>query len=215
MVSINGAHSMEKPYYNHDEIWNHRKSQGLSVWGRFSDRVYEKVYDAMKPFIPTDGKILDVGCGAGRFGETLIDRGYDYLGVDESPAAIDLGRATRVQVPLKVVDFARPLPVGFETYDAVTAINSLHCLIEGEHRRQFWQNAKATGGPDGVIVVSTMCGPLPLKHKAFKAPRVFKTPEEILLEAASVGIEKVLHREDLPSNFYNPIPNILLILKRG
>src|SRR5713101_5711335 len=35
------------------------------------------------------GKALDVGCGAGRMAAALIDRGYEFWGVDAAPAMIE------------------------------------------------------------------------------------------------------------------------------
>lgn len=205
----------DKPYYNHDQIWEQRHAQGVSVWGRFSDRVYQKIYTYMEPFIPSQGRVLDVGCGAGRFGEFLEERGYDYTGVDESKVAIQLGNKARPQIALKVVDFAQPLPESFPVYDILTAINSLHCLVEEEHRDVFWQNVGRATVPGGVIVLSTMCGPLPKDFKASKAPRIYLSPDELTQEAKKAGIGQLSHREDIPANYFNPIPNVQLIFKNG
>jgi SAM-dependent methyltransferase len=38
------------------------------------------------------GRVLDVGCGAGRFMLHLRDRGLDAVGIDNSPAAIETCR---------------------------------------------------------------------------------------------------------------------------
>ena len=40
----------------------------------------------------TRGKVLDFGCGVGRFMLTIIEKGYDYLGIDWSLPAIEIAK---------------------------------------------------------------------------------------------------------------------------
>ncbi|MER7007506.1 class I SAM-dependent methyltransferase [Dactylosporangium sp. NPDC000555] len=41
-----------------------------------------------------DGLVVDLGCGTGVLARALLDAGYDVLGVDLSPAMLDLARVT-------------------------------------------------------------------------------------------------------------------------
>ena len=56
------------------------------------------------------GSVLDVGCGAGEHTIHLAARGHPVLGVDFSPAAVDVARANAA---------ARGVPAGFEVADAL------------------------------------------------------------------------------------------------
>lgn len=65
---------------------------------------YDAAYDARTPggyalrvrqqrvlelLEPGGGKVLDVGCGAGRMAVPLIQRGYEFWGVDAAPAMVE------------------------------------------------------------------------------------------------------------------------------
>lgn len=56
------------------------------------------------------GSVLDIGCGAGEHTIHLTERGHTVLGVDLSPAAVDLARANAA---------ARGVPARFEVADAL------------------------------------------------------------------------------------------------
>ena len=57
------------------------------------------------------GSVLDVGCGAGEHTIHLTAQGHDVLGVDFSPAAVDVARASAA---------AREVPARFEVADALS-----------------------------------------------------------------------------------------------
>lgn len=50
------------------------------------------------------GRVLDVGCGAGRHAIALADRGADVIGVDTSPGAVYVSRQRGVRVLLGTVE---------------------------------------------------------------------------------------------------------------
>src|SRR5687768_9714439 len=130
----------EKPYYNHDLIWSKRAAAQQAYWGPYSVKVYAEVMDLLLRYAPPPAWILDAGCGAGAFGTKLVAKGYEYVGVDESAAAIALGQ--KVFLPaqargyeLMQLDLAKPLPAALAArwqgqFAAVTCINVLHCLVE-------------------------------------------------------------------------------------
>jgi SAM-dependent methyltransferase len=51
------------------------------------DGATRKVLDAVR------GRVLDVGCGAGRFALALQKRGHEVVGIDVSPGALEVARA--------------------------------------------------------------------------------------------------------------------------
>jgi SAM-dependent methyltransferase len=55
-------------------------------------------------------KVLDAGCGPGRYSEWLIEHGADVLAVDASPKMIELAnRRLKGRVPIKQADLTKPL----------------------------------------------------------------------------------------------------------
>ena len=49
-----------------------------------------RLVDAM---LPPHGRVLDAGCGPGRVGAVLFERGHDVVGVDADPVLIDAAHA--------------------------------------------------------------------------------------------------------------------------
>jgi len=54
----------------------------------------------------TDGLVVDLGCGSGVWAKELTDRSYQVLGVDISPAMVDLARHRIPQARFHVGSFA-------------------------------------------------------------------------------------------------------------
>lgn len=50
------------------------------------------VRDGLDGLAETDGRVLDVGCGAGRHGLYLQEQGLDVTGIDVSPGAVEVSR---------------------------------------------------------------------------------------------------------------------------
>lgn len=74
------------------------------------------------------GKVLDIGCGAGRHTIYMARRGIDAYGVDQSPVAIDYGRRWAEQEGLKAEFDAKDfqeLPHPDESFVGAVAWESL------------------------------------------------------------------------------------------
>lgn len=66
------------------------------------------------------GKLLDIGCGAGRTGAELQKLGFQVFGVDHSQTAVDLAQRHGLEVKLADVD-ANGLPFGDAAMDIAWA----------------------------------------------------------------------------------------------
>ena len=53
----------------------------------------------------TDGLVVDLGCGSGLWAEELCQAGYDVLGVDISPAMIEIARRRAPRARFEVGSF--------------------------------------------------------------------------------------------------------------
>ena len=83
---------------------------------------------------PTD-RILEVGCGMGRYTLLLADRGYRVDGNDLSPPLLDRLRrydGSRSRIPLHAFDIAHPPEELYGAYDAVVGLFMLHHLHDLE-----------------------------------------------------------------------------------
>lgn len=100
------------------------------------------------------GSVLDVGCGAGEHTIHLAARGHTVLGVDFSPAAVDVARANAA---------ARGVPARFDVADALdlgdrprfdTIVDSALFHIFGDAERvRYVRSLSRVCRPDGRILL--------------------------------------------------------------
>jgi SAM-dependent methyltransferase len=81
------------------------------------------------------GRVLDVGCGAGRHSLYLQEQGLDVLGVDNSPLCLEVcrQRSVRMVKGLSVTQLSSRLGV----FDTVLMLGNNFCLV-GNPRRARW-----------------------------------------------------------------------------
>ena len=79
-------------------------------------------------------RVLDLGCGAGRWSRQLSDRGASVTGLDYSEEAIARARERVPGVEFMVTDIARE-DLGSARYDVVLAATVLALLTPSEQRR--------------------------------------------------------------------------------
>ena len=76
--------------------------------------------------IPAGGRILDVGCAAGRDARYFHDRGFEVTGIDFSERMIEEARSVNPAIEFEVMDF-EALRLD-RTFDGIWAAASLHHL---------------------------------------------------------------------------------------
>jgi SAM-dependent methyltransferase len=125
-------------------IDRHNRSQRTYFEERLSPRMVprrsrylERHLDELVRFAalrPTD-RILEVGCGMGRYTLLLADRGYHVEGNDLSPLLLERLRSydgSRERIPLHAFDIASPPSELHGAYDAVVGLFMLHHLHDLE-----------------------------------------------------------------------------------
>jgi SAM-dependent methyltransferase len=79
--------------------------------GKFFDELSRKPFDRewLGQFARgcPHGRVLDIGCGPGHVGRFLTDLGLDVIGVDLSPAMIDVARRLNPEMTFEVGDMKR------------------------------------------------------------------------------------------------------------
>ena len=61
---------------------------------------YQTIGPMLLKYLPKDGKILESGCGLGRWVFFLRQRGFDILGIDLAPQAVDAAKAYDSSAPI-------------------------------------------------------------------------------------------------------------------
>ena len=92
---------------------------------------------------PPPGRLLDVGCGSGAYGASLLALGWQADGIEPAPAAADRARAAGLEVQTCTVDAAHLKPAA---YDAVTLWHVLEHLDDPVAALKRLRAALAEGG---------------------------------------------------------------------
>lgn len=101
------------------------------------------------------GRVLELGCGAGRLTGYLAQLGGDAHGVDVSPAMVDYCRRRYPRARFEVRDLRDLGAYGDASFDAVWAsFNVLDVLDDGD-RRAVLQEVRRMLAPQGLLLMSS------------------------------------------------------------
>ncbi len=97
---------------------------------------YENWWESEKASMAyVSGKVLDIGCGAGRHSLYLQGKGFEVVGVDNSPLAIDVCKARGLR-DARVVPITR-LSLRLGIFDTILMLGNNFSLV-GSIRRAKW-----------------------------------------------------------------------------
>lgn len=142
--------------------WNAHYASGELPWdtGEPTPHLTEWIRSgALRP-----GRALEVGCGTGTNALWLASQGFDVVGVDVSPLAIDMARAKakgRPSCRFEVLDFLKADPPG-GPYRVVFDRGCFHVFDEAEIRTRFAERVASLLEPGGMwlsIIGSTEGAP--------------------------------------------------------
>jgi len=102
--------------------------------------------------IPGD-KVLDLGCGNGRFFEFLKDKDIDYIGVDFSEKLIEIAKEKYPKIKFQVADVLN-LPFPNNYFDKIYSIAVLHHIPSEKFRIQFFEEARRILKPNGLFILT-------------------------------------------------------------
>lgn len=141
-------------------------------------------FPAMTELIPNgEGKrILDAGCGHGRYAEWLIERGADVLAVDNNTEMLEqAGRRIGDRAAVRRADITEPLEFADDSeFDGVICGLSLHYV---EDWRQAFTEFARILRPGGFLVFSAH-HPVD-EYLAFEAENYFEVEQERMTWSAS------------------------------
>jgi SAM-dependent methyltransferase len=102
------------------------------------------------------GKILDIGCGAGRHALYLQEKGFDVTGIDNSPGAIKVCRLRGLKKalvrPIREIDKFRK-----NSFDTILMMgNNFGLFGDAESARNLLEKMARITKPDAVIIAGTL-----------------------------------------------------------
>lgn len=104
-------------------------------------------------YIKSGDKVLDLGCGHGRYLLEIKKRGGVYFGIDNSKELI---RIAKNKYPNENIQIADALNLPFESnfFDIVYSLAVLHHIPSVALREQFLQEAKRVVKPGGFVILT-------------------------------------------------------------
>jgi predicted TPR repeat methyltransferase len=130
--------------------WARSYDDDLTSW---SYRAPEVVAETVVTRHPTAGSVLDVGCGTGLVGRALRGRGFEgrVLGLDISPASLEIARQGGAYDSLERADLQAPLALDDDAVDAVVCVGVMTYLPDVE---AVWRELARVARPGGLVVVT-------------------------------------------------------------
>ncbi len=112
-----------------------------------------RLVDAM---LPPHGRVLDAGCGPGRVGAVLFERGHDVVGVDADPVLIDAAHADHPGPRWFVADLAELDLIALgeaEPFDGAVLAGNVIVFVAPDTEAAVLARVVAHVKSDGFVVV--------------------------------------------------------------
>jgi len=110
----------------------------------------------VRDLIPKGSRLLDIGCGNGRFLGAPLDVSIDYAGIDFSESLIDVAKerySSRSNTTFVVGD-ALNLPLPDHSFDMTVSFAVIHHIPSRACRVQFLREAARVVKPNGLIILT-------------------------------------------------------------
>ncbi len=117
------------------------------------DRTWGEIKFLFDDYLIEKEKILDLGCGNGRFYELFENKNVDYIGVDISERLIKLAQRKHPGVKFQTAD-ALNLPFPNNYFDKIYTIAVLHYIPSKQLRLQFLKEIKRVLKKEGFLILT-------------------------------------------------------------
>lgn len=111
--------------------------------------------------LSTPARVLDVGCGNGRFGVFLAQSGVaaHYTGHDNNPQLLAAAQTALDQFPMLSVTLEQRdsilMRLAYGTYDFIGVFGVIHHVPGAQNRQHFLQHLAALLAPQGILSYAT------------------------------------------------------------
>ncbi|KAI4291891.1 18S rRNA (guanine1575-N7)-methyltransferase [Pancytospora philotis] len=85
----------------------------------------------------TRAVVLDLGCGSGLSGQALRECGHQWVGVDISPAMLQVAREQSPSLGLLCCDLGAPLPFRKEAFEYAVSISAVQWLFQSYSAQHY------------------------------------------------------------------------------
>ena len=128
---------------------DYRYTSADAPWGEQIYRALERILEARRL---SGGRLIDLGCGNGAFAARLAARGFEVIGVDESPSGIQLAREVYPEVEFVEASVYDDLESKLGGFDVVTSVEVIEHLYDP---RRFLHTFRGLLRSGGVGLITT------------------------------------------------------------
>ena len=104
-------------------------------------------------YIKNGDRILDLGCGNGRFYQLIKNRRIEYIGLDNCQKLIEIARK-KFAIPKFVIGDALNLPFQNKEFNIIFAVASFHHIPSIKYRLQTLKEIKRVLKNNGLLILT-------------------------------------------------------------
>ncbi len=104
-------------------------------------------------YITQKDKVLDLGCGNGRFYDLIKKKTTDYVGIDYSEKLIANAKKNYPNIDFRVAD-ATEIPSPNNSFNKVLSVAVLHHIPSKKLQEKFFREIKRVLKPKGKLILS-------------------------------------------------------------
>lgn len=122
-------------------------------FSRAREKPWEEIRFLFKDYLGPGEKVLDLGCGNGRFFPFFFEKRAEYCGLDFSEKLIEIAKNNYPGEIFQTGD-ALNLPYPENFFDKVYSVATLHHIPSKELRAQFLKEIKKVLKPKGILILT-------------------------------------------------------------
>ncbi len=122
-------------------------------FSRTRQNIWEEIKFLFDDHLVAGEKVLDSGCGNGRYYELFKSKGVSYFGIDNSEKLIEIAKAKYPEARFQIAD-ALNLPFPNNYFDKVFSIAVFHHIPSKDLRAQFLKETRRVLKQGGVLVLT-------------------------------------------------------------
>jgi ubiquinone/menaquinone biosynthesis C-methylase UbiE len=122
-------------------------------FSRTRDEVWDEMFFLFEKYLKTGDKVLDLGCGNGRWFKLFETYNVDYMGIDSSVKLINIAQKNNLEGKFQIEEGLNlSFPDNF--FDKIYSIAVFHHIPSKEFRLKFLEEAKRVLKPGGILVLT-------------------------------------------------------------
>ena len=167
-------------------------------------------------YVRDGDRILDLGCGNGRFYPLIKNRQVEYIGLDNCPELIKIARK-KFAIPKFIIGDALNLPFSDKEFNIIFAIAFFHHIPTTKYRLQTLKEIKQVLKNDGLLILTVwnLWQPkLLIKYKIW--PMIFRWKNK-MLDWRDVFIPWKLSNKNIIHRYYHAFtkPELKKLIKQS